>query len=328
MNNSSRTRRRALPISRVRTRGGFKYFDQGQKLTDPALIDRINSLAIPPAWEKVEIARGGSSQVQARGVDEAGRTQSMYHQAFRAKQDAAKFDKLVAFGNALEPLRQRVAADLSRSTICQEKVIACVVRLLDQHLLRVGNEQYARKYQSYGVTTLRRKHVTVNARRLDLSFPGKSGITHQLHITDPQLLGFIAELRQMQGYEIFRFPDPQGKLQTVRASHVNDYLGEYLGEGLTAKDFRTWGGTRAAFEILLQHGADERLSDAVQCAAQKLGNTAAIARSSYIAPQVIDLAQNEERLSALRRSVSHTKTREFFDSYDICLLNFLAHPNP
>ncbi|MGO2029706.1 DNA topoisomerase IB [Glutamicibacter ardleyensis] len=328
MNNSSKTKRRSLPISRVRTRGGFKYFDHGQKLTDPALIDRINSLAIPPAWEKVEIARGGSSQVQARGVDEAGRAQIIYHQAFRAKQDAAKFDKLVAFGHALEPLRQRVAADLSRSTICREKVVACAVRLMDQHLLRVGNEQYARKYQSYGATTLRRKHVTVNAHSLDLSFPGKSGITHQLHITDPQLLGFIAELRQMQGYEIFRFPDPQGKLQSVRANHVNDYLGEYLGETLTAKDFRTWGGTRAAFEILLQQGADERLSDAVQGAAQKLGNTTAIARSSYIAPQVIDLAQDEERLSALRRSVSHTKTREFFDSYDICLLNFLEHPNP
>lgn len=328
MNSPSRTKRRSLPISRVRTRGGFQYFDQAQKLTDPGIIDRITSLAIPPAWEQVEIARGERSQVQARGVDEAGRTQIIYHQAFRAQQEAAKFDRLVPFGQALEELRQRVAADLSRRTLCKEKVVACVVRLLDQHLLRVGNEQYAREYQSYGATTLRRKHVTVNAHSVDLSFPGKSGITHQVHITDPQLRRFMAELRQTQGYEIFRFPDPQGKLHSVRAHHVNDYLGEYLGERLTAKDFRTWGGTRAAFEILLQHGAETGLSDAVQGAAEKLGNTAAIARSSYIAPQVIDLAQDEERLSALRRSVSHTRTRDFFDSYEICLLKFLAQPNP
>ena len=328
MNSPSRTKRRSLPITRVRTRGGFQYFDQGQKLTDSALIDRISSLAIPPAWEQVEIARGERSQVQARGLDEAGRTQIIYHRAFRAQQEAAKFDRLVPFGHALEQLRQRVAVDLSRRTICREKVVACVVRLLDQHLLRVGNEQYARKYQSFGATTLRRKHVTVNAHSVDLSFPGKSGITHQVHITDPQLLRLIAELRQMQGYEIFRFPDPQGKLHSVRAHHVNDYLGEYRGETLTAKDFRTWGGTRAAFEILLQHGAEEGLCDAVQGAAAKLGNTASIARSSYIAPQVIDLAQDGERLTALRRSVSHTKTREFFDASEICLLKFLEHPKP
>ena len=325
-------RSKRLPITRRRAGSGFFYLLDSCKVRDPQLLEQITQLAIPPAWQQVEIARSARAKVQARGIDAAGRTQMIYHQSFRNRQDAAKFDRLAAFGRALPDLRRQVLRDLRRSGNEKDRVTAAVVLLMDLHLLRIGSHAYSRDNKSFGAASLRTKHLEIQGNCASLEFPGKSGQKQRVKVKSRLLVQALNELRDEPGYELFRYLDEDGQSKLVQPSQINRYLAEHLGEAFTAKDFRTWGGSLTAFKALLDSPASTEASEkasnlrklAVEQAASALGNTPAIAADSYIDPRVLALAGEPQKLAALRRSKQQLKAKNHLDPASRCLLRFLG----
>lgn len=323
-------RSKRLPIARRGAGSGFFYLQGQSKVRDQQQLQRIRDLAIPPAWRDVQIASSPRAKVQARGTDAAGRTQMIYHPAFRDRQDAAKFDRLPAFGHALPNLRRQVFKDLRRGRTGQDRVTAAVVLLLDLHLLRIGSHAYSQDNQSFGAASLRSKHMSVQGNRVILDFPGKSGKQQHVRITSKRLAQVLLGLRDAPGYELFRYLDTEGNSKLLQPSQINEYLAEHLGQGFTAKDFRTWGGSLAAFTTLLDESAPHGAADAaklrklaIEHAASRLGNTPAIAADSYIDPRVLKLADEPGQLATLRRSRQQLKARNHMDPAQRCLLRFL-----
>lgn len=283
-------------IRRVRSGQGFRYvLPDGQSLRDSEELRRIRSLAIPPAWTKVWICPLANGHLQATGYDARGRKQYRYHPAWRAERDATKYAKMIAFGHALPRVRARVAEDLARPGLPKEKVLATIVRLLETTLIRVGNEEYARENQSFGLTTMRVKHVEVQGATVHFGFRGKSGKQHAIDVKDKRLAHIVKRCRDLPGYELFQYIGENGEINSVDASDVNDYLREIAGEEFTAKDFRTWNGTVLAAIALLdfaeftsQAEAKRNVNDAIAAVANLLGNTKAICRKCYVHPAVID----------------------------------------
>ncbi len=318
---------RKLPIRRQHCGRSFRYFDSQKVIEEPATLQRIEDLSIPPAWRDVEISLSPRAKVQVRGVDAAGRTQTIYHPAFRARREREKFDKLVEFGRALPQLRKQVQRDLRRRPDDRTWVTACLVLLIDEHLLRVGSPTYAKGHQSFGASTLRRKHVRTEGKHVVLSFGGKSGQQHRIKIVDKQVEHLVLELCNRPGYELFTYLDAEDHSHLMQPHQVNAYLSQYLGEGFTAKDFRTWGGTLAGFVSLLdapaKTDADELKQILLEAASLRLGNTVAIAQSSYVDPRVIELAGDAARLATLRRSRAHFKARAHMDANHQALVSFL-----
>ena len=320
-----------LPITRRRAGTGFFYLEGSRPVKDPRLLERIRKLSIPPAWQQVQIAASSRAKVQARGIDAAGRTQMIYHPEFRDRQDAAKFDRLPAFGRALPNLRRQLMRDLRRGSSDKNKVTAAVIMLLDLHLLRIGTHAYSHSNESFGAASLRSKHLAVQGHCATLDFPGKSGQEQHVKIRSRRLVKVLAELRDQPGYEIFRYLDEDGKSRLLQPSQINQYLAEHLDGEFTAKDFRTWGGSLAAFEALLEAPASAMAAEdatnlrklAVEQAARKLGNTPEIAAGSYIDPRVLALAEDPGKLSSLRRSKSQLKTKNHLDPASRCMLRFL-----
>lgn len=312
-------RRRRLPITREVEGRSFVYREGGRKITRRREIERIEALAIPPAWTEVEIARSPSAKVLARGLDAAGRTQAIYHPVFRQRQDRQKFARLIRFGEALPKLRARIDRDLRRRRLSQDRVVACAIRLIDLQYLRVGNPEYARQHRSYGVTTLRRSHVRANGRGVSLDFPGKSGRRHRQRVEDPRVARVIARLLDLPGAEVFRFFEEDDPIaHDVRSRHVNAYVKRAMGEEFSAKDFRTWGGTLLAVTGLLDAEEDEFATAAsraavarrvVSDAAEQLGNTPAVARASYIDPRVLATADDPKLLARVRRARARMRPR-------------------
>ncbi len=313
--------RRRLPITRELADGSFVYRLNGRRITRQREIERIDALAIPPAWTDVEIARSPSAKVLARGVDAAGRTQAIYHPSFRRRRDREKFDRVLRFAERLPRLRARVDRDLRRRTLGRDRVVACVIRLIDQEFFRVGNPEYARRYRSYGVTTLRQKHVRASAAAVTFDFIGKSGKRHLRRVRDPRVARIIARLAEMPGQDIFRFFDEDGIVRNVESRHVNDYVKRHAGEEFTAKDFRTWGGTLLAASALLALDPEELSTPSRSAAAmrrivrevaERLGNTPAVTKSSYIDPRVFDAAEDRERLERVRSARARMRPRRYF----------------
>lgn len=285
------------PGFRRRRRGkGFAYLrPDGSPLDDPAAIDRIRRLAIPPAWTDVWIAPDPKAHLQATGRDGAGRKQYRYHESHLALREAAKFEHLVAFAEALPAIRERTAADLRRRGLPREKILAAVVRLLETTLIRVGNETYARTNRSYGLTTLRNRHVAVAGEAMRFRFTGKSGRSWKLKIADRRLARVIRSCQHLPGQRLFQYLDEEGRPHVVESTDVNAYLREITGRDVTAKDFRTWAGTVLAALALHRIGPPEgatrtkrAVAAAVRAVAAKLGNTPAVCRRSYIHPVVFD----------------------------------------
>lgn len=329
---SVRRRRGRLQISRQLRRGEFVYLQRGEQITDPEELERIKALVIPPAWHDVQISASPSAKVLARGVDDAGRRQAIYHPSFRRRREEQKFAKLSEFGQALPALRKQVAADMERRGTSREKVAACVIKVLDKGYLRIGTPKYARQYRSYGATTLRRRHTRIKGTSVTFDFNGKSGQHQTVTIEDAQMARFVKKLREMPGYEVFRFNDDEGQLCSVRSEHVNEYLHTNMGSQFTAKDFRTWGGTLTAFASLLDAEVDgaspqreltraER--EAVKQAASVLGNTQSTARKAYIAPRVLKLAGDPEKLEDLRGERKRRRARKYLSVDEQCLLQLL-----
>lgn len=278
----------------------FRYQDaRGRPITDEQALERIGALAIPPAWREVWISPNARAKLQATGVDSTGRRQYLYHASYRAAQEARKFDRLVRFGELLPSLRARMTEHLELGPYEQEWAAAVALSLVNRAWFRVGSERYARRTRrtrTYGVTTLRKRHVRVRGQRVTFEFRGKHRILVRSTIVDPDLASAVATLLDLPGdTRLFRF-ERNGSRPLLTAQLLNAYLAEHLDPGFTAKDFRTWGGTLTAAMALAEHGppataADERrvLAAVMRRVGDELGNTASVARSSYVSPAVVEL---------------------------------------
>jgi DNA topoisomerase-1 len=272
--------------------GRFEYVGKrGRVIRSPETLARIKSLAIPPAWTDVWICHDANGHLQATGRDARGRKQYRYHPRWREIRDAHKFDRMLDFAHALPTIRRRVSEHLRLPGLPREKVLATLVRLLETTCLRVGNERYAAENDSFGLTTLRNRHVKVAGTRVDFEFRGKSGKFHHARVDDPRLARIIRHCRELPGQALFEYLDGDGKPQSIESSDVNDYLREISGADVTAKDFRTWAGTVfVANELSRREGpvGPSHMVAAVREASQRLGNTPAICRKSYVHPRVLD----------------------------------------
>jgi DNA topoisomerase-1 len=283
-------------IRRKRAGAGFRYVDaDGRAIRDRATLDRIRSLAIPPAYTDVWICPSPTGHIQATGRDARGRKQYRYHPKWREVRDETKFGRMLAFSAALPGLRRQVERDLARPGLPREKVLATVVRLLECTGIRVGNEEYAKANQSFGLTTLRTRHVEISGSTLRFEFRGKSGKLHQVALSDRRLARILARCQALPGAELFQYLDEEGNRVAIGSGDVNDYLRQITGEEFTAKDFRTWAGTLQAVAALEAAGpadtareAKAAVLQAIDQVADRLNNTRAVCRKYYIHPAVLE----------------------------------------
>jgi DNA topoisomerase I len=282
--------------TRVGSRRHFRYEDaRGSRITDPAQLERIESLVIPPAWKDVWISSRAGAKLQATGVDAAGRRQYLYHPEFRARQERAKYDKLIRFAEKLPELRAAMSEHLDGEEYSSEWTSAVAVRLINLGWFRVGSERYAKKYRTFGITTLNKNHANVRGSRVSFRYRGKRRLLVHTAVTDEELAGAIRALLELPGgRRLFRYVT-DGERFNLNARKLNEYIDEHMGEEFSAKDFRTWGGTLTAAIAFAEHGIPETETEAKRVIAatmrsvgEKLGNTAAVARSSYVSPAVIE----------------------------------------
>ena len=283
-------------FSRQRVRRGFRYLDTaGKPLEDAAQLARIKALAIPPAWSDVWICPDAHGHLQATGRDARGRKQYRYHKSWREVRDEAKYERMVGFAMQLPAIRARLEEDIRRPGLSREKVIATIIRLLDVTMMRIGNEEYAQANKSFGLTTLRNRHVSIDGAAIEFRFRGKSGIAHTIRISEPRLARIVRRMRELPGQELFQYVDADGVRHSIGSADVNGYLKTITGENYTAKDFRTWSGTVQTVNALKVFGpyqtfmeAKNKIRDAIEIAAKKLGNTPTICRKCYVHPTVLE----------------------------------------
>lgn len=281
-------------ITRKKENGNFVYFDtDGKKITSEQVLERIKNLVIPPAWENVWICPSPTGYLQATGFDEKNRKQYIYHGEWKKLSQENKFNKMVDFANSLPKIRQKIRSDMDSEELDKEKILATVVWLLEHTLVRIGNEEYAKQNDSYGLTTLRNKHVTLRGHKVTFEFTGKSGVEHTVSISNPKIAKIIKQCFELPGYEIFQYMDGQEKY-TVDSQGVNEYLKAITNEDITAKEFRTWGGTVLGGETLfaigpatLEKEIKHNIATTVKKVSQHLRNTASVCRTYYIHPTVL-----------------------------------------
>ncbi|MEO0457363.1 MAG: DNA topoisomerase IB [Cyanobacteria bacterium P01_A01_bin.114] len=286
-------------IQRQRWGRGFSYLDpDGTRIQDPQRRARFEALVIPPSWEDVWICPEPNGHLQATGRDQRGRKQYRYHPDWVKLRNQIKFDRLIPFAQALPTLREITQQQIQTATLDRETVIAAVVQLLDRTLIRVGNLQYSQTNGSYGLTTLRDRHVDIEAGCIKLQFRGKSGVDHEIDLQNPRLAKIVKQCKEIPGYTLFQYFDEAGHRQTVDSGDINEYLQTQMGDAFTAKDFRTWGGTvtacRALYEIgqtIAKHPDQACVTQAIKAAAQLLGNRPATCRKYYVHPHVVEAYQ-------------------------------------
>jgi DNA topoisomerase-1 len=319
-------------ITRRKKGRGFAYFtSDGALVRQNATLKRIRSLVIPPAWTRVWICPQSEGHLQAVGRDARGRKQYRYHPLYREVRDQVKFDRMAAFGAALEKIRRRVRGDLKLPGMPKPKILAAVVRLLDETCVRVGNDEYTRANGSYGLTTLHNKHANVRGAKLRLHFLGKSGQEQDVTLRDDQLARIVKRCQDLPGAELFQYVSESGEIQSLGSGDVNDYLREITGEDITAKDFRTWHGTGYTFVQLRKMGpagseteAKQNLVTAVKGTAAKLGNRPATCRKYYIHPAVME-SYLTNKMFHLRIPKSASKTA--LRAEEVAVLQLLRHSN-
>ncbi len=291
-------------------KGFFYRYPEGETVREERVLKRIDNLKVPPAWRDARIARAPSAKVQAVGYDSAGRLQYLYSPKYREKKEREKFDRVLRFADRLPEMRRVTSKHLRRERLDREKVLAAMVRLINAAYFRVGDERYARKNKTYGIATLRRKHLTIKGDEMIFEFRGKWGQIQRKCVADAQLRRIVEECAALPGHEIFKYYDETGQLRDVKARDLNVYIKEVMGEEFSPKDFRTWAGTLIAALKLAELGAseDEKMAkknvlQAIDAVSERLGNTRDIARSSYVSPRVIDhymegsiVARQAERL--------------------------------
>jgi DNA topoisomerase I len=312
----------------------FQYLDtEGKLIRDEQRLLRIKRLAIPPAWTDVWICPSPNGHIQATGRDARGRKQYRYHNRWREVRDENKFQRLADFAKALPNIRRRIAADLKLPDLPRQKVLAAIVRLLEQTFMRIGNEEYARENKSFGLTTMKNRHVTVNGAQLRFRFRGKSGRQHDVDLTDGRIAKIVSTCQDLPGQELFQYVKDDGDIQDVTSQDVNGYLREVSGDNFTAKDFRTWGGTVLAAIALnaqekfeSQKQAKANVKTALCAVAKLLGNTPAICRKCYVHPEVIEAYLDGLSIVGLRR-VHKTAKGMRFRSAELAVLKFLSSRN-
>lgn len=303
-------------IRRIRSGRSFRYVGpDGKALRDRNHLARIRSLVIPPAWRDVAICPSPNGHLQAVGRDARGRKQYRYHTRYRAVRDQAKFSRMIAFGTVLAIVRRQTQQDLRQPGLPKSKVLATVVRLLETSFIRVGNDEYARENDSFGLTTMRNRHVQIAGAKLHFHFRGKSGQEHSIELTDRRLAGIVKRCQDLPGYELFQYVDEDGARCVIDSADVNQYIREIAGDDFTAKDFRTWAGTILAVRELSLAGpvpsereGQKALVSVVKSVAGRLGNRPATCRKYYIHPAILDayltgtlftaLAQGEQQETA------------------------------
>ena len=282
-------------IRRRRAGKGWTFLaPDGTRITDPAARKRILGLVIPPAWTDVWICPDPTGHIQVTARDAKGRKQYRYHPQYRAARDQSKFRRMLEFSEFLPLIRERIERDLRAPDLSRRQILATVVRLLDKTLIRVGNDEYARDNKSFGLTTLRERHVQVKGDEMRFTFRGKSGVSHSVSFSDRRLARIVQRCQDLPGQELFQYLDSNGKRQTVSSGDVNGYLQEITGSGVTAKDFRTWAGTMLAARELRSIGpapsqkeAERNVVKAIDLVAQRLGNTRAVCRKYYVHPVLL-----------------------------------------
>lgn len=288
-------------ITRQRKGQGFVYIKNGEIIHDAHVKERIEKLAIPPAWEQVWICPTANGHIQATGRDEKGRKQYIYHEEWNKLMQQNKFNKMIFFGEVLPDLRREILAGMKDRGLTERRVISTIIWLLGKTYIRVGNEEYAEENQSYGLTTMRMKHVDVTGDTIRFEFKGKSGKFHQIEVEHPRVAKTIRKLEELPGYELFQYVDSDGNRHTIESNDINEYLKKLTGEHISAKDFRTWGGTVYAAENLYNIGpfdtkkdSLQKISEAVKKVSQHLGNTTTVCRTYYIHPTVIKSYEEKE----------------------------------
>ena len=300
----------------------WAYFDGDQRVTDRGEIDRLNALALPPAYIDAWFCKDANGHIQATGKDARGRKQYRYHADFRAKRDASKYDGCREFGEALPKIRRRVEQDMKRRKLDRDSVVAAVVRLLDTEHMRIGNEQYARDNQSFGLSTLRSRHVRKKNGRMKMRYTGKHGIVHEATITDASLKRIVAKCQELPGQMLFQYLNGDGEPHPITSADVNDYIRDASGGDFTAKHFRTWGASVIFFEQLLASD-EERLTlkTVLEPVAEALGNTPTMSRKSYVHPSLIEALQEDARDPL--RSMKRPRARRRLSSAETAFLAFL-----
>lgn len=288
-------------ITRQKKGNGFVYLKHGEIITDQQTKERIEKLVIPPAWEDVWICPSANGHIQATGRDEKGRKQYIYHEEWNKLTQQNKFNKMIFFGEVLPELRREILAGMKERGLTQKRIISTIIWLLGKTYIRIGNEEYAEENQSYGLTTMRMRHVDVTGDMITFEFKGKSGKFHSVEVEHPLVAKTIKKLEALPGYELFQYIDADGNRHTVDSSEINEYLKQLTGEDISAKDFRTWGGTVYAAEDLYNIGefknatdAHKKISQAIKQVSKHLGNTAAVCRAYYIHPTVIKSYKRKE----------------------------------
>lgn len=318
-------------ITRRKSGKGFSYRGpDGRAITDKAERQRLASLAIPPAYTDVWICPDPRGHIQATGRDDKGRKQYRYHPDFRAVRDSAKYDHMLEFAHVLPQIRERVDQDMSRRGMPAEKVVATVVHLLENTMIRVGNADYVKQNKSHGLTTLRDRHVTFEGNEVRFRFKGKSGKEWKLGLRDRRVARIVRAAQDIPGQHLFQYLDDEGQRQKVTSTEVNAYLREISGRNVTAKDFRTWTGTVLAALALMEYekcdsqaAAKRNIREAIERVASRLGNTPTICRKCYVHPQVIDAYLADELKLELREEIEDDLHRSGLRPEERQVLEFL-----
>jgi DNA topoisomerase-1 len=308
-------------IRREPDKDGFRYIDaKGEPVEDEATLKRIRSLAIPPAWTDVWICPQTNGHLQATGRDARGRKQYRYHPKWRTVRDEVKYERMIRFGKALPQIRKEVDRALSLPGLPREKVLATIVYLLEATMMRIGNDEYARENKSYGLTTLRNRHVRIDGSEVEFRFRGKSGVYHDVKVHDRRLARIIQRTRDLPGQDLFQYLDDEGETHTIGSADVNDYLHAITGEDYTAKDFRTWSGTVLAAMALQEFEkvdsdaqAKKNVVRAIESVSEKLGNTPSVCRKCYVHPAVLDSYLDGTMLEGLRALAEEQLVEELQD---------------
>ena len=309
-------------ITRKKVAHGWGYYDpNGKRITDRAEIDRLNKIALPPAYTDAWYCPKDCGHLLATGIDARGRKQYRYNPEFRVRQEAEKFDGCAEFGRLLPKVRKRVAKDLARRALSRERVVASVVRLLDLGAIRVGNESYAKANNSFGATTLRQRHAKVSGDKLKLRFKAKSGQLREATISDGRLASLVRRMQDLPGQHLFQYINGDGEAHPVGSHDVNTYLCEAMGEHFTAKNFRTWHASVLALRLLAEAERPLTLKELTAEVGAHLGNTPAMARRSYIHPAVIALVDRQQKWRARLKLPRESK---WLDRYERALIRLLA----
>ena len=311
----------------------FEYFDtEGKAIRDETRLLRIRRLAIPPAYKDVWICPTPNGHIQATARDARGRKQYRYHERWREARDENKYDRMLVFGHALPKIRRRVHKDMALRDLPRNKVLGTVVHLLARTFIRVGNEEYARANKSFGLTTLRNRHVEVKGATLRFNFRGKSGVEHEIDVNDRRLAKIISQLQELPGQDLFQYEDETGEVRDVTSQDVNDYLEEITGEKFTAKDFRTWAGTVLTAMALNAQGpaenqtqAKKNIKDAIAAVAKILGNTPTVCRKCYVHPVVLDAYLDGDMIEGLKQKTEEALSENLDDlrAEEAAVMSFL-----